>query len=166
MSIKPPVRICIKNNIPYSLQIPDIIAATKLLKNLNSFHNLSTEQTIILNRWRSVFSNKISLALSFRNSPKNIAPDFLQPNADFSPAAINAFITLCRVSAPLKSYLRKALVTSFTPVAEPQWDRVGRAVGRADGACDSTECEVAADSSGIPGNLCCEEHAVAVPSIG
>lgn len=117
MAIKPPVEVCGRNITPRSLQIGDIVIATKLFKGMKSFAKLSIDQAKVLKRWEGVFSDKTALGLSFRKSVVNYDEDFLKASADFDCAALDSMISLIKHCAPLRNELRRVLVIYFNHIA-------------------------------------------------
>ena len=106
---KEPVDICQKpEKVTRSLQIDSVLAATKEFTGKKAL--FSKTQESILATWQQVFSNQISLGLSFRKHTGKILPDFLQSSPDFDYDAIDCVIALCKKNEAVHQRLLKSIV--------------------------------------------------------
>ena len=107
---KKELEVCSSDRVPQSLQLKDVISASRSLEGKKSVQEFSNEDKEVLEMWREVFSNRIALGLSFRVNAPKFTTQFLQPSADFDWKALKALVKLCEKCLPFKRALSDALV--------------------------------------------------------
>ena len=101
-----PIEACQKNRTPKSLQNDDI----KYLNNIEGKKGKLKEFTNVLKDWEKVFSSRIALGLSFRNTDRKIDSKFLDSSADFDYEALDGLANLCHKNDKLNKLVIKSLV--------------------------------------------------------
>jgi hypothetical protein len=107
---KKELEVCSSDRVPESLQLEDVIMASRKLEGKKSLQEFTSEDEKVLERWREVFSNRIALGLSFRTNITKFTTQFLQPSADFDWKALEVLVELCSKCLPFKRVLSDTLV--------------------------------------------------------
>ena len=106
------IDFCNKYNPPKSMQAKEVIFTVSMLGANKSLPKKTPIQKEALNRWEKVFSNPISLSLSFREHYETFTPEFLRDSPDLDYGALGTLVCICGQCDAFKKMLNNSLVIS------------------------------------------------------